>query len=145
MNAALSLLGPGCQGWPWWGRRGGSSLTTFLSKRVLVVLPSGRYFPYGILLIFSLDSDRFLQKMRLFAKMLQRKVDDKVRSRLRFFPKVSRSIVLFQGNRRPKPDSPPGLRSLFPRTSVSPKTLWYITQEACSKTLLVLGYSQLTL
>ena len=55
-------------GWPWWGRQGGSSLTTFLSKRVLV-LPSGRYFPYGILLIFSLDSDHFLQKMRLFAKM----------------------------------------------------------------------------
>ena len=97
MNTALSLLGPGCQGWPWWGRRGGSSLTTFLSKRILVVLPSGRYFPYGILLIFSLDSDRFLQKMRLFAKMLQRKVDDKVRSHLRFFQRAREASFYSKG------------------------------------------------
>ena len=116
-------------GWPWWGHRGGSSLATFLSKRVLA-LPSGRYFPYGILLIFSLDSDHFLQKMSLFAKMSQRKVDDKVRNCLHFFPKGSRSIILFQGNRHLKPDSPPGLKNLCLRTSVSPETLWYITRKA---------------
>lgn len=133
--AAESCLVPVCSGswvsgWLWWGRWGGSSWTTFPSKCILVVLPPGRYFPYGILLIFSLDSDRFLQKMSLFAKMSQRKVDDKVRSCLRFFPKGSRSIILFQENRHLKPDSPPGLKNLCLRTSVSPKTLWYITRKA---------------
>lgn len=79
-------------GWPRWASLSGS-LLTFLTKHVFV-LPSGRYFPCGILLIFTLVSDRFLQKMRLFARMSQRKVDDKVRSRLHFSSKGSRSIVL---------------------------------------------------
>lgn len=61
------------------GRLGGSLLTTFQTEPVFVS-PSGRYFPYGIWRIFSLDSNHFLQKMRSFAKISQGKVGDKVRS-----------------------------------------------------------------
>jgi len=47
-----------------------------LTKRIFV-LPSGRYFPYGIVLIFILDVSCFLQKMTFLAEMLLTKVDDK--------------------------------------------------------------------
>lgn len=44
----------------------------------MFVLLSARYFPSGILLLFSLDSNYLLQQMRLFAKMSQREADDKL-------------------------------------------------------------------
>lgn len=43
----------------------------------MFILPSGRYFPHGIVLIFILALSCFLQKMTFLAKMLQTKVDDK--------------------------------------------------------------------